>query len=229
MRYQPNSHSAHLRRSGFSLVELLTVIAIISVLMTVSVIGLNGLASGKGVSTAVSTTEAVFEEARALAIGRRTNAAVLVSVQDPRDRETYLRRLVVARKEVNPETNQQEGDWVLESRGTTLPDKVYYSVSLSKQDHKNGSGSMKTVSLSNVKREYQGEYYIYEFNSEGLCTTPGASFVIGTGSLPPGDKRPHVVAEGKKDFGGFVIWRNGGTSVFRDPTQIPVPSNLKRF
>jgi hypothetical protein len=38
-----------------------------------------------------------------------------------------------------------------------------------------------------------------------------------------------VVAEGKKDFGGFVIWRNGGTSVFRDPTQIPVPSNLKRF
>lgn len=229
MRSHPNTHPTHPRRSGFSLVELLTVIAIIAVLMTVSVMGLNGLASGKGVSTAVSTSEAVFEEARALAIGRRTSAAVLVSVQDPRNRDTYLRRLVVARKEVNPETNEQTGDWVLESRGVTLPDKVYYSVSLSKQDHKNGSGSMKTVSLGNVKRDYQGEYYIYEFNSEGLCTTPGASFVVGTGTLPIGDKRPQVIASASKDFGGFVIWRNGGTSLFRDPSQIPVPGNLKRF
>jgi len=184
---------------------------------------------GRRVATEVWTGDVGFAEARALAIGRRTRAEVLVSVQDPRSRDTFLRRLVVARKEVDPVTNEQKGDWVLESRGATLPDKVYYSASLSKQDHKNGSGSMKTVSLSNVKREYQGEYYIYEFNSEGLCTTPGASFVVGTGVLTPGEKRPQVTAGAKKDFGGFVIWRNGGSSVFRDPSQIPVPGNISKF
>jgi prepilin-type N-terminal cleavage/methylation domain-containing protein len=229
MRSNPISHSNRPRQSGFSLVELLTVIAIISVLMTVSVVGLNGLAGGKGVSTAVSTSEAVFEEARSLAIGKRTSAAVLISVQDPQNRDTYLRRMVVAYKEIDPVTNEQKGDWVLASRGATLPDKVYYSATLSKRNHKNGSGSMDRVSLSNVKREYSGEYYIYEFNSEGICTTPGASFVIGMGTLPIGDKHPRVIASAKRDFGGFVIWRNGSTSIFRDPSQILTSGDLTKF
>lgn len=229
MRSNPISQSKHPRSSGFSLVELLTVIAIISVLMTVSVVGLNGMAGGKGVSTAVSTSEAVFEEARSLAVGKRTSAAVLVSVQDPNNRDTYLRRMVVAYKEIDPVTNEQKGDWVLGSRGATLPDKVYYSAKLSKQNHKNGSGSMNRISLSGVKRDYTGEYYIYEFNSEGICTTPGASFVVGSGVLPIGDKNPRVIASAKRDFGGFVIWRNGSTSIFRDPSQILTSGDLTNF
>jgi prepilin-type N-terminal cleavage/methylation domain-containing protein len=229
MRSNPPVATKRPRHSGFSLVELLTVIAIISVLMTVSVVGLNGLAGGKGVSTAVSTSEAVFEEARSLAIGKRTSAAVLVSVQNPQNRETYLRRIVVAYKEIDPVTNQQKGDWVLASRGATLPDKVYYSSDLSRRNHKNGSGSLDRISLSNVKREYTGEYYIYEFNSEGICTTPGASFVVGTGTLPIGDKHPRTIASAKRDFGGFVIWRNGATSIFRDPSQILTNGDVKKF
>lgn len=228
MRSNPIYPLNHPRQSGFSLVELLTVIAIISVLMTVAVVGLNGMA-GKGVSTAVSTSEAVFEEARSLAVGRRTNAAVLVSVQDPNNRDTYLRRMVVAYKEVDPLTNEQKGDWVLASRGATLPDKVYYSAKLSKRNHKTGSGSVERISLSGVKRDYTGEYYIYQFNSEGICTTPGASFVVGMGTLPIGDKNPVVTASSKRDFGGFVIWRNGSTSIFRDPSQILTTGDVKKF
>ncbi len=229
MRSNPPVSTKHPRHSGFSLVELLTVIAIISVLMTVSVVGLNGLAGGKGVSTAVSTSEAVFEEARSLAIGKRTSAAVLVSVQDPQNRETYLRRIVVAYEEIDPLTNEQKGDWVLASRGATLPDKVYYSADLSKRNHKNGSGSLDRISLSNAKREYSGEYYIYEFNSEGICTTPGASFVVGTGTLPMGEKHPKTIASAKRDFGGFVIWRNGATSIFRNPSQILSNGDVSKF
>ena len=67
MHSMPPTHRPSLRRSGFSLVELLTVIAIISVLMTVATVGIGGLLAGKGVTTAVSTTEAVFAEARTLA------------------------------------------------------------------------------------------------------------------------------------------------------------------
>lgn len=227
MRTNQISRLAATCRSGFSLVELLTVIAIISVLMTVAAVGLGNLAGGKGVATGVSTSEAVFEEARSMAVGKRTNAAVLISVQDPSNPETYLRRMVVAYKEINPVTNQQDGSWTLASRGATLPDKVYYSADLSMQDHKTGSGGLPKITLSTGKREYTGEYVIYEFNAEGICTTPGASFVIGTGTRTPGssERRPRVVGSAKLDFGGFVIWRNGNTSIFRDPRQITKGKN----
>ncbi len=226
-------HSTVLRPSspppGFSLVELLTVIAIISVLMTVSVVGLNSLSGAKGVGTGVATSEAVFEEARSLAVGRRTSAAVLISAQDPEDRDTYLRRMIVVYKEVDQVTNQQRGDWVLHSRGATLPERVYFSRSLSKRNHKTGTGTITTTSFTGAGRDFSGEYYIYEFNQEGICTTPGASFVIGTGARAPGDKNPRVTASAKKDFGGFVIFRNGSTAAFKDPEQIPVPNNIKTF
>jgi hypothetical protein len=205
-------------------VELLTVIAIISVLMTVATVGIGGLLAGKGVTTGVSTSEAVFAEARALAMGKVTNAAVLVSIQDPTNMDTYLRRLVVAYKEVDPLTNKQSEEWTLFSRGALLPEKVYYSQMLSKKDHASGAGGMARISLggTNVKRDYQGQYLIYEFNAEGLCTTPGASFVIGTGTRVVGssETRPRMIISAKRDFGGFVIWRNGSTSMFRNPLQI---------
>ncbi len=221
MRSTPTTHSTAPSRFGFSLVELLTVIAIISVLMTVAGVGLGNLSGGKGVATGVSTSEAVFEEARSLAVGKRTSAAVMVSVQDPGNSDTYLRRLVVAYKEVDPVTNKQKDSWTLASRGATLPDKVFYSTDLSMQNHKIGSGSMPRATVSTNKREYSGEYVVYEFNSEGLCTTPGASFVIGTGTRTAGssERRPRVIGTAKLDFGGFVIWRNGNTSIFRDPLQ----------
>lgn len=224
MRSNPSSPPVSPPYSGFSLVELLVVIAIISVLMTVATVGINGAISGKGVSSAVSTTEAVFEEARSLAVGKHTNAAVLVSIQDPANLDTYLRRLVVAYKEVDPVTNQQSDSWTLSSRGTTLPDQVFYSQTLSKSDHKSGAGGLNTVVLGggNVKRDYTGEYFVYEFNAEGICTTPGASFVIGKGvrSASGSERRPRTIGSAKRDFGGFVIWRNGSTSLFRDPSQI---------
>ena len=132
MRSNPSSAPRPISfRSAFSLVELLTVIAIISVLMTLATVGVGGMLAGKGVTTAVSTTEAVFAEARTLAMGKLTNAAVLVSIQDPNNMDTYLRRLVVAYKEIDPLTNLPRDEWTLSSRGVTLPEKVYYSQSLS--------------------------------------------------------------------------------------------------
>jgi hypothetical protein len=79
-----------------------------------------------------------------------------------------------------------------------------------------------------VKKDYAGDYLYYEFNEEGICTTPGASFVIGAGARPVG-QAPRVTGSAKRDFGGFVVWRNGRTSTFRGPDHLGLPSTVTTF
>jgi prepilin-type N-terminal cleavage/methylation domain-containing protein len=217
------------RSRGFTLVELLVVIAIISILMTVGAIGIGGMTGGKGVSNGVATAEAVFDEARSIAVSKRTNARVLISIQNPNDRDTYLRRIVVAFQDLDAAGNPSN-TWTLASRGIILPEQTYFSRDLSRKNHKSGSGGMDTMTLpSTVKAEYRGDYFYYEFNGEGICTTPGASFIVGTGARTNGALNPKITASAKRDFGGFVVWRNGRTSMFRNPEQMDLPASLNTF
>src|SRR5688572_6629888 len=89
------------RSSGFSLIELLAVIAIMSILMTVAAIGVGGVLGGKGVTSGVASAESIFDEARSTAVSKRTRARVLMDVTDPKNRETYLRRMLVAYEELD--------------------------------------------------------------------------------------------------------------------------------
>ena len=46
-------------------------------------------------------------------------------------------------------------------------------------------------------------------------------FVIRAGSLPPGSTEPIPASgAGERNVGGFVIWKNGRTAVFRHPDQV---------
>lgn len=196
-------------------------IVIMSILMTAGAIGLSGM-GGKGVSSGVASVESLFDEARAIAVGQRTNARVLVAKDLTSVPEENLRRVVVAREALKPDGSIDTNNWELVSRPLTLPDQVYFSQEFSLKDHDSGAGEPDVMSLQG-KASTAGDYYYYEFNSEGICTTPGASFVLGTGTRPlnaSSDERPRVTAAGKRDFGGFVVWRNGRISSFRSPEQI---------
>jgi prepilin-type N-terminal cleavage/methylation domain-containing protein len=212
------------RVHGFTLVEMLVVIAIMSILVTAGAIGLGGI-GGKGVSSGVASAESLFDEARSIAVGQRVKARVLVAKDLTNNKGDNLKRILVASEEVDPATGNPRTptSWVLSSRGVTLPDQTYFSADFSKKDHDAGSGAIEEMSLSSgVKGSYQGDYYYYEFNSEGICTTPGTSFIIGNGSRNANSAtdKPKVTAAGKRDFGGFVVWRNGRTSIFRSPEQM---------
>ena len=87
---------------------------------------------------------------------------------------------------------------------------------------------MEEISLTTNKQNYDGKYVGYEFNSEGICTTPGASFILGSGARAQG-QQPTVTGAGKRDFAGFIVWRNGRTSLFRGPDEIGIPSDVKTF
>lgn len=222
------------------MIELLTVIAIISVIMTAGAVGISSLLGGKGTTSGVASAESVFDEARSTAVSQRTRARVLIDVNDP-SKPTYLRRMLVAFEELDEDGNPKNGQWTISNRGLMLPDQVYFSRAFSKKSLTSG-GELDKMTLSNVGRDYMGEYYYYEFNSEGICRPapagadsvgsekPGnATFVLGTGIREANAEEPRVTASTKRDFGGFVIWRNGRTSIFRNPDQINIPESVTKF
>lgn len=207
--------------SGFTLVEMLVVIAIMSILMTAGAIGLSGM-GGKGVSSGVASADAIFDEARAVAVGQRTRARVLVSKDLQSNPAENLRRVVVAKEALKEDGTVDTDKWELVSRPLTLPDQVFFSQTYSLKDLAGGGGDLDTMDMTG-KASTAGSYYYYEFNAEGICTTPGASFVVGFGSRPVNagqDEKPRITSGAKRDFGGFVVWRNGRTSTFRSPAQI---------
>lgn len=209
-------------RGGFTLVELLAVIAVVSILMTAGAIGINNLASGKGVGSAVSQSEAVFNLARSIAVSQNTTSRVLVaktltSTGANRHPDDLRRILIVYR---NPETDA----WELSDRGEFLPSGVYFSETYSRADDK----AIPSETFTDLPRAYQGEYFYYEFNAEGITSNPGAGFVVGNGVWPPGEPSPRITSDAKRDFGGFVVWRNGRTSLYRNPSQIDIPASPPR-
>ncbi len=216
--------------SAFTLVEMLVVIAIMGILMTAGAVGLGGL-GGKGVSSGVATAESLFEEARAIAVGQRVKSRLLVAKTLTNNPGENLRRILIAAQTLDANGNPVAGAWTLSSRGQVLPDQVFFSQTFSKRNHGGGAGAsipldgtmeMGSALITDVRASYAGTYYFYEFNAEGICSTPGASFVIGSGSRNLGATAgvPRVTSAGKSDFGGFVIWRKGSTSLFRNPQQI---------
>ncbi|MFU8892937.1 MAG: Tfp pilus assembly protein FimT/FimU [Luteolibacter sp.] len=213
-------------RKGFTLVELLTVIAVVSILMTAGAIGLKNLSSGKSVGSAVTQAEAMFHFARQAAVANNTSSRVLIakSLAGSGARHSDdLRRILVAIYDT--ETSQ----WELTDRGEFLPQDVFFSQEFSRTAE--GTAIQSESNITGLSAAFSGEFFFYEFNSEGISTTPGAGFVVGSGVWAPNDTtQPRVGRRGERDFGGFVVWRNGRTSLYRSPAQIPsMPSTVTTF
>ncbi len=222
-------HSSHLSRkasSGFSLVEILIVIAIISILMTAGVMGLKNLSVGKGTSSAISTCESLFNEARTIAMSKRCKARVMVDVNDPNS-ENYLRSVVIAHQKINDDGTVDPNAWVLASKAYVIPDATFYSRVYSQLED-GGNIPEETMSGENFTARYAGNYAYYEFNAEGVALNPGASFIIGGGIRPKGQE-PRFISDAEKDAAGFVIWKNGRTSTYRNPEHMNIDGTQKNF
>lgn len=226
------------RCNAFTLVEMLVVIAIMSILMTAGAIGIGGM-GGKGVSSGVATAEALFSEARATAVGKNLRTCVLIAKTLTNTPADDLRRILIATEEIDTVTGaakdptNPDPKWELTSRGAVLPDQIFFSDKFSKKEYKAGAtiNTILSSRLVSPKTAFEGEYYIYQFTGQGILTDPSvsnyagqASFIIGNGTRNLSKSSltapPKVTSASKRDFGGFVIWRNGWASVFRNPDQM---------
>jgi prepilin-type N-terminal cleavage/methylation domain-containing protein len=225
---KPTRLSGNRRLPGFTLIEILTVIAIITILMAAGAIGIGNLNAGKGVTSAVATCESLFEEARTIAVSKRCKTRVMVDVDDVNS-DNYLRRVVIAYENVtlNPDGTVASRNWVLSNRGYEMPKGTFFSkVHSKKKDRDTGTETeidIEPMTMVNdtgtVVAAYTGDYAYYTFNGEGIFEDAGSSFVVGAGVRPKGQE-PKTVRGASRDFAGFVVWRNGRTSVYRSPNQI---------
>lgn len=217
-------------RAGFSLIEMLVVITIITVMLSAGAIGLKNLSQTGGVSTAVPTAASIFSYARELAIGNGTRARVLINA-DQDDHEKYLRHILVAYED---EDEAGGARWITTARGSTIPRGVYFSQKYSFEEHSSASSPIPdeamdlyaSVASSAPNSRLSTTYFYYEFNAEGNALTPGASFVMNTGSKAPGKEFPRITKDSINGFGGFVIWKKGTTSSFRHPDQVGTTGNV---
>lgn len=235
MRRDPRIPLPAATPSGFTLIEIMAVMAVIAVLLSVAAVGIQNIEKGQATTSAVAVTEALFDEARSTAIGRGSRARLLIHNElndsDPQDRDRYLRYMIVVALATDDQGNPTN-QWEAVSRGTSLPSGVYYSSEGSeaaaqriKEIGKPGEMQMRLPGDRSPK-----SCIYYEFNSEGVCVDgesgsadsvkPGGAVVLVSGNRPPDRPEPIVLGDNRV---GFVVWRNGRTSLFRHPDQITAP------
>ena len=206
----------------------MAVMMVIAILLSVAAVGIQSIKGGQSTTTALSITEALFDEARSAAVGRGTRARLLIH-KDLNDADyegdRYLSYMYVAVEGTNQAGEAQGGGWTVETRVTKLPTGVYFSIEESERVAAAiGLGKPGTMSIKLPGSDALKECYYFEFNPEGVCvdsenaaSDPGAAVVLIRGALPRDAEEPTILKNNKV---GFVIWRNGRTSIFRSPEQI---------
>ncbi len=218
---------------GFTLVEIMAVMAVIAILLSVAAVGIQNIDRGQATTTAVSITEALFDEARSKAVGKATRARLLIHKNldddDPVDRERYLNYMCVAVQDnsQNSSNPQDQGGagWKVDTPKLPMPGGVYFSIDESERVAdaiRVGRPGTMLIELPGQKGTLK-ECYYFEFNPEGVCvdsennTAPGAAVILVSGTRATDEEKPRILKNNKV---GFVVWRNGRTSVFRSPKQI---------
>lgn len=217
------------RRKGFSMVELLTVVAIISVMAVIIGTALGGGNETISLGTGQRVASGMFQSARSIAILKQTETRVLiygdqVSDTDPRK---FLRFMgIVYNDPENP------GNWLPAVQGTYLPEGVFFipptapeelkdrttgSTSYEKSKFNNGATNPMSVPFP-VTTGTAENFYWYGFDANGNSQNAGGTFVLNAGRVL--SDAPEIGIENPYATSGLAIRRIGGVILMNDYEEI---------
>lgn len=186
-------------KKGFTLVELLVVMAIMAILMCMAGNVLRNSGSGRGIESGLSILESVVEEARATAMGNDTHTRIMF-ISDPDDQSAdskHLRYIVVQKferkdnKTYDGSSVTRNGDWKKTS-DAMLPPGVFFSPEFSvakdpapRKGRKGGSVDTNLIARGNFRLPSRGqvETYYVEFDEKGRLVGPDTTVDNRPGAL----------------------------------------------
>ncbi len=222
---------------GFTLIEILVVMAIIATLLGLGVGAIKSMSTSKGVSSAVPIADAIFDQARQVAKSSGTPTRVVIYAdttgdnKDKRDRFLRVMGVATGRDAAGLPVDDiaDVTQWKLVSRPVTLPSNTFFNANLSNQP---ATATETAVFPGSADPK---NCYVYRFNSEGAlidasgATVADGQFVVQAGKLLPGQTVPNEDSKASRDIGGFRIWANGRMAMFRSPNQIVSSSDDPEF
>lgn len=237
-------------RRGFSLVELLAVIAIIAIMAAVIGVAVKPN-EGANLKSAQAAATSMFQAARTVASMRRTEARVIIYAggsSEADNEQKFLRYMgVVYWGDPDPTDTTEEYMWLPANAGMYLPQGVYYipnGLSGVEKGPDAGGESIKqsdpteTENISYpVVTDDPDKWYYYSFDDGGSARSvsyvenspsthnisfAGKSVVFASGELAPPDQgETKVVINNIYSTAGFVIRRIGGVLSLNDYDRIP--------
>ncbi len=222
-------------RRAFTLIEMLIVIAIIAIL-SVGITQVNIEGIGQKTYTAQRNLMTAFQEARMTALTKQTNARVIIYKGDDISKKLRLYGVIY----------ETSNGWVALNSGGMLPEGTFFVppeqefdkfVSIpksadftSQQVFKSTfnyarTGAMPVIGIgefpSNEPQTLHlgagGDWYSYQFSSDGMSENPGARVMIATGKV---NNKQMLQIDQVYDEVGFVVRKFGNTIAFTDYTEM---------
>ena len=232
---------------GFTLVELIVVVAIIAIMLSLAGNMMKGAGKAQGLQAAVQQLQDMVQETRLEAISKSTWARLVVvsSPLDDSPNTKNLRYMAVmvkkAERTVDQRTKVGGGQWEILSRGRYLPAGFFVSpqystllpVTTTREDRLSKQSPSFAQLVDKMRLTNQGEEDVFfiEFDPQGRMSEPSyPTRLVVIGAKPDrsasGDDagiRPSPVDSKTKlpqSAGGIVIWPKGNISLLRTKEQV---------
>lgn len=231
-------------RRGFSMIELLAVVGIISVMAVIIGVSLGGKNESLSVGNGQRIASSVFQSARSIAVLRQAHTRVIIYRDHANDPQKFLRYMgVVYLKDGVNLLDATVDDWIPANQGTYLPEGVFYvpddvvgltGVNIDTSDYGNdllvsdpnysGTSTM-SAKFPVVGSSSSEDYYFYQFDKNGMSDNPGGYFVINAADTGFDGTDETVDFKNPLTVSGFAIRRIGGVTLFSDYEEVQSLSN----